>query len=42
VAFQKAKQQSMSADVLAHYNSNLPLVLAGDASALRQIVESTP
>jgi len=33
VTFQKAKQQSMSADFLGHYDSNLTLVLTGDASA---------
>lgn len=33
LAFQKAKQELVSADVLVHYDSTLPVVLAGDASA---------
>ena len=33
MAFQKAKQQLLSSNVLVHYDSILPIVLAGDASA---------
>ena len=33
MAFQKAKQQLLSSNVLVHYDSTLPIVLAGDASA---------
>ena len=33
LAFQEAKQQLLSSDVLVHYDSTLPVVMAGDASA---------
>ena len=33
LAFQEAKEQLLSSDVLVHYDSTLPIVLAGDASA---------
>ena len=33
MAFQKAKQQLLSSNMLVHYDSTLPIVLAGDASA---------
>ena len=32
-AFKEAKQRLVSSHVLVHYDSNLPIVLAGDASA---------
>ena len=32
MAFQKAKQQLLSSNVIVHYDSTLPIVLAGDAS----------
>ena len=35
VAFKEAKERLVSSQVLVHYDSNLPIVLAGDASAYR-------
>ena len=35
MAFKEAKERLVSSQVLVHYDSNLPIVLAGDASAYR-------